>query len=178
MSGVKKSARRSAAGKNTPKSTAKKTARKKQNAIEKFIAEKMDEIKKADTKKLIILNLPFIIVWYFVDKLAWLYRVADAEQAAYKISFVAMNASDAFSNPLPSIHPYDILAGIVGGGILKAVVEYRKHNAKKFRHGVEYGSARWGTAKDIEPFVDEKPDNNIILTASESLTMSSRPKNP
>ena len=88
------------------------------------------------------------------------------------------NFNLAFSNPLPSFHPKDILIGVAGALILKAVVYYKGKNAKKFRQGVEYGSARWGTSADIKPYVDEKDDNNIILTETERLTMSSRPKNP
>ena len=83
----------------------------------------------------------------------------------------------AFRNPLPSVHPRDIAVGILGAAAFKAFVSYRMKNAKKFRQGVEYGSARWGTAKDIAPFVDPVFENNVILTQTEFLTMDSRPKN-
>ena len=140
---------------------------------------KIPALKDMDIKKLLILNLPFIVIWYVVDKLSWLFRQADAELAAMKISFVVMNMGKAFESKLPSIHPIDIIAGIAGALILKAVIAYRAKNAKKFRHGVEYGSARWGTPQDIKPFMDEEnEDNNILLTQTERLTMSSRPKNP
>ncbi|MBQ6089859.1 MAG: type IV secretory system conjugative DNA transfer family protein [Lachnospiraceae bacterium] len=135
-------------------------------------------MRKADIKKILIMNIPYIITGYFGDKLSWLYRQSDADLAAYKISYVVMNFGDGFKNPLPSIHPIDILIGIVAGLILKGVVVYKRKNAKKFRYGTEFGSARWGTKKDIEPFVDENEENNIILTATESLTMNSRPKDP
>jgi type IV secretion system protein VirD4 len=89
-----------------------------------------------------------------------------------------MNFSAAFANPLPSFHPVDMLVGIAGALIIKAVVYFKGKNAKKYRQGVEYGSARWGTPADIKPYVDDDPDNNIILTETERLTMSSRPKQP
>lgn len=84
----------------------------------------------------------------------------------------------AFKKPLPSFHIIDIAVGVIGAAVVLAIIKYRQANAKKFRQGVEYGSARWGTAQDIKPYVDEKPDNNVILTQTERLTMSSRPKNP
>ena len=151
---------------------------KKKTGIDKLVDKMREDMKKADVKKILIMNIPFIIVGYFGDKLSWLYRQADTELAAYKISYVVMNFSEAFQNPLPSIHPIDILIGIIAGMMLKGVVVYKRKNAKKFRQGVEFGSARWGNAKDIAPFVDENEDNNIILTATESLTMNSRPKDP
>lgn len=91
-----------------------------------------------------------------------------------KIMAVLMNFGLPFRNPLPSIHPLDLLAGGIAAGILWGVITYRRKNAKKYRQRQEYGSARWGNAKDIAPFVD--PDNNVILTKTESLTMNSRPK--
>ena len=133
---------------------------------------------KTDVKKLIILNIPYVIVFYMVDKVAWLYRHVNGDLAGMRLVNTFTNFKLAFQNPLPSFHPTDILIGIAGALIMKAVVYYRGKNAKKFRQGVEYGSARWGTPADIKPYVDEKDDNNIILTETERLTMSSRPKNP
>ena len=133
---------------------------------------------KVDVKKLIILNIPYVIVFYMVDKVAWLYRHVNGDLAGMRLVNTFTNFKLAFQNPLPSFHPTDILIGIAGALIMKAVVYYRGKNAKKFRQGVEYGSARWGTPADIKPYVDEKDDNNIILTETERLTMSSRPKNP
>ena len=86
--------------------------------------------------------------------------------------------SPAFSNPMPSFHPADLLIGILGGCIMRLAVYLKGKNAKKYRHNVEYGSARWGTPKDIEPFADPKFENNVILTRTEHLMMSNRPKNP
>lgn len=133
---------------------------------------------KVDVKKLIILNIPYVIVFYMVDKVAWLYRHVNGDLAGMRLVNTFTNFKLAFQNPLPSFHPTDILIGIAGALIMKTVVYYRGKNAKKFRQGVEYGSARWGTPADIKPYVDEKDDNNIILTETERLTMSSRPKNP
>lgn len=133
---------------------------------------------KVDVKKLIILNIPYVIVFYMVDKVAWLYHHVNGDLAGMRLVNTFTNFKLAFQNPLPSFHPTDILIGIAGALIMKAVVYYRGKNAKKFRQGVEYGSARWGTPADIKPYVDEKDDNNIILTETERLTMSSRPKNP
>ena len=133
---------------------------------------------KVDVKKLIILNIPYVIVFYMVDKVAWLYRHVNGDMAGMRLVNTFTNFKLAFQNPLPSFHPTDILIGIAGALIMKAVVYYRGKNEKKFRQGVEYGSARWGTPADIKPYVDEKDDNNIILTETERLTMSSRPKNP
>lgn len=133
---------------------------------------------KIDVKKLLILNIPYVIVWYLVDKITWLYRHVPGDLAANKIANVFLYFGQAFTKVLPSFQPADILVGIAGALIIKGVVYMRGKNAKKFRQGVEYGSARWGTAEDIKPYVDENPDNNVILTQTEKLTMSSRPKNP
>ncbi|MBQ8996227.1 MAG: hypothetical protein IJ091_10475 [Oscillospiraceae bacterium] len=118
---------------------------------------------KADVKRLILLNIPYVIAGYLVDKVAWLYRHVEGDLAGMRLVNTFTNFNLAFANPLPSFHPRDILIGIAGALILKAVVYYKGKNAKKFRQGVEYGSARWGTLADIKPYVDEKDDNNIIL---------------
>lgn len=133
---------------------------------------------KPDIKRHLILGLPYIIIWYLVDKVSWLYRMVPGDMAAKKIGNTFMCFTQAFSNPLPSFHIIDIMVGIVGALIIRFVVYYRSKNAKKFREGVEYGSARWGTPQDIKPYVDEETDNNVILTQTEMLTMSSRPKVP
>ncbi len=136
-------------------------------------------MKDVDIRKFLILNIPYLIVWYVVDKFAWLIRLAPGDIAADKISFAVINSGAAFKNVLPSIHPIDMLFGVLGALLLKGVIIYKAKNAKKYRHGVEYGSARWGNAEDIKPFIDEEnEDNNILLTQTERLTMSSRPKNP
>lgn len=129
-------------------------------------------------KRHLILSIPYLIVWYLVDKIGWLYRVAEGTMAGEKLLFVFSNFQAAFQNPFPSFHPQDFLVGVTGALVARGLIYMKQQDAKKFRQGVEYGSARWGTAADIKPYVDEDPDNNIILSQTERLTMSSRPKNP
>ena len=131
-----------------------------------------------DKKKLILMNLPYILAGYFCDKIAWLWRVSPGSNASDKMMAAMNGLNDLFSNPLPSFSPKDLLIGIVGGVALRLVVYFKAKNAKKFRQGVEYGSARWGNAKDIEPYVDPVFENNVILTETERLMMSGRPKQP
>ncbi len=131
-----------------------------------------------DLKKLLIMNVPFLIIGYVADKLGWLYRMVDSEDMFTKLQGVVMYFGEAFKNPLPSFHPQDLLVGVGCAGAIKAFIYFKSKNAKKFRQGVEYGSARWGTPEDIKPYMDEKPENNIILTQTEGLTMNSRPKKP
>ena len=117
-----------------------------------------------DKKKLILMNLPYILAGYFCDKIAWLWRVSPGSNASDKMMAAMNGLNDLFSNPLPSFFPKDLLVGIAGGVALRLVVYFKAKNAKKFRQGVEYGSARWGNAKDIEPYVDPVFENNVILT--------------
>lgn len=133
---------------------------------------------KKDLKKLLILNLPFLFIWYFADKISWLYRMVDAKNAGMKIYGCMMYFKSAFKNPLPSIHPVDMLVGVAVVVILKLALYMKSKNAKKFRQGEEYGSARWGKPEDIKPYMDENPEQNIILSQTEGLTMNSRPKMP
>ena len=134
--------------------------------------------RSVDKKKLILMNLPYILAGYFCDKIAWLWRVSPGSDASDKMMAAMNGMNDLFSNPLPSFFPKDLLVGIVGGVALRLVVYFKAKNAKKFRQGVEYGSARWGNAKDIEPYVDPVFENNVILTETERLMMSGRPKQP
>ena len=130
------------------------------------------------TKKLLILNIPYVVIGLICTNVGQAWRMAGGAEIGEKIlSFFSM-LGIAFSNPLPSIHPFDLFIGIGIGGILRLVVYVRSKNAKKYRHNEEYGSARWGTAKDIEPFADPVFENNVILTRTESLTMNNRPKDP
>mgnify|MGYP004512438039 FL=1 len=131
-----------------------------------------------DKKKLILMNFPYILAGYFCDKIAWLWRVSPGSNVSDKMMAAMNGLNDLFSNPLPSFFPKDLLIGIVGGVALRLVVYFKAKNAKKFRQGVEYGSARWGNAKDIEPYVDLVFENNVILTETERLMMSGRPKQP
>ena len=133
---------------------------------------------KKDVKKMMILNIPYVIFFYLSEKVAWLYRHCIGDSIVEKLGVVFLNFNLAFQNPFPSFHIYDIAAGITCAVALKLFVYYKGKNAKKYRQGVEYGSARWGTAKDIEPFIDPVFEKNIILTQTERLTMNSRPKQP
>jgi len=133
---------------------------------------------KKDLKKLLILNLPFLFIWYFADKISWLYRMVDAKNAGMKIYGCMMYFKSVFKNPLPSIHPVDMLVGVAVALLLKLALYMKSKNAKKFRQGEEYGSARWGKPEDIKPYMDENPEQNIILSQTEGLTMNSRPKIP
>ena len=133
---------------------------------------------KIDVKKIVILNIPYVIFFYLSEKVAWLYRHCIGDSIVEKLGVVFLNFNLVFQNPFPSFHIYDIAAGITCAVALKLFVYYKGKNAKKYRQGVEYGSARWGTAKDIEPFIDPVFEKNIILTQTERLTMNSRPKQP
>lgn len=144
-------------------------------AVPKKLKEKA---KSADVKKLILLNLPYVLAGYFCNKAAFLWRVAEGSNASDKMMVVMSQMDRMFSNPFPSFFLSDLLIGIAGGVALKFIVYYKAKNAKKFRQGVEYGSARWGNAKDIEPYMDSVFENNILLTATERLMMSGRPKEP
>ena len=133
---------------------------------------------KIDAKKVIIKALPFVIIGLLATKLGQVYRLADGVDFAEKLEHIHSGFSLAFQSALPSFHPFDLMIGTVCGGIFKAVVYFKSKNAKKYRKDIEYGSARWGKPDDIKPYIDTNPDNNIILTATESLTMNSRPSNP
>ena len=132
----------------------------------------------AKIKKTLIKLLPYIIVGLVCTNLGEAWRLAEgADMGKKMLSFFSM-VGVAFGNPLPSLHPLDLLVGLICGGGLRLAVYLRGKNAKHYRHNEEYGSARWGTHADIEPFMDPKFENNVILTATERLMMSNRPKNP
>ena len=131
-----------------------------------------------DGKKIALMSLPYVFAGYFCDKAAWLWRVSPGRDASAKTVAFMEGMENLFSNPLPSFHPKDLLIGVCCGIALRLVVYFKAKNAKKFRHGVEYGSARWGNAKDIEPYMDDVFENNILLTATERLMMSGRPREP
>ena len=130
------------------------------------------------TKRLLILNVPYFIVGLFATNLGEAWRLAEGADMSAKLLGFFHALTAALSNPLPSFHPADLLVGISCGAALRLAVYLKGKNAKKFRHNVEYGSARWGIAKDIEPFMSPKFQDNIILTKTERLMMSNRPKNP
>lgn len=130
------------------------------------------------TKKLLILNLPYVIAGMLATNIWEAWRLAEGADTSAKLFsfFAAMGV--AFSNPLPSFHLADLMFGIICGAALKFAVWMKGRNAKKYRHGMEYGTARWGTQRDIDPFIDPEFQNNVILTRTERLMMGNRPKNP
>ena len=136
------------------------------------------KMQSADMKKLILLNFPYIIAFYMVEKAAWLYRHCNGDTIVDRLMVLFMNFGLAYKSYLPSVHPFDLLVGLIGAAALKAVIYFKGKNAKKYRQGEEYGSARWGNAKDIEPFIDPVFENNVLFTQTERLMMSGRPKHP
>ena len=121
---------------------------------------------------------PYVIFGYVFNKVSWLYGQQAGDNTLQKVLDTINGMGGAFVNPFPSFMPRDLLVGMGCGIGFRMVVYYKAKNAKKFRQGVEYGSARWGTAKDIEPYVDPVFENNVLLTATERLMMSGRPKQP
>ena len=133
---------------------------------------------KPDVKKLVLLNLPYVLAFYFADKIAAVFRLAPGTEFIDKLTNGFAVFGSAFANPLPSFHPVDLLIGLIAGALLKLAVYVKGKNRKKFRQGEEYGSARWGKPEDIKPYMDPEFSNNVILTQTEVLTMNSRPKQP
>ena len=129
-------------------------------------------------KKQLILNLPYFLIGLYATKLGEAWRLADGADASQKFLNLMDGFTAAFQSPLPSFHPSDLLIGLVIGCVLRLLVYEKSRNAKKYRRNEEYGSARWGTHSDIAPFIDPDPWNNVILTKTESLTLSNRPKDP
>ncbi len=127
------------------------------------------------TKKQILPNIPVFVIAYVANKVCFLAQTIEGE-ISDKVLGALINFGAAFQNPLPSFAPVDLLVGAATAGLFLLIVTQKRKNAKKYRHGVEYGSARWGTPKDIEPYIAEKFEDNIILTQTEGLTMESRPK--
>ena len=129
-------------------------------------------------KKLFLLNLPYLLFVYPFDKLAQAFRLAPSADLSGKLLSIGDGFTAAFSSPWLSFHPTDLLIGIAGAVVLRMAVYLKGKNAKKYRHGIEYGSARWGTAADIAPYMDKDFFQNIPMTQTERITMASRPKQP
>ena len=129
-------------------------------------------------KKLFLLNLPYLLFVYPFDKLAQAFRLAPGTDLSGKLISIGDGFTAALSSPWLSFHPMDLLIGIAGAVILRMAVYLKGKNAKKYRHGIEYGSARWGTATDIAPYMDKDFFQNIPMTQTERITMASRPKQP
>nr|WP_195308975.1 recombinase family protein [Flavonifractor plautii] len=135
-------------------------------------------MKNINIKKLLILNVPYLLVGLFATNLGEAWRLAEGADMSAKLLSFFSTITIALGNPFPSFHSMDLMVGIICGAGLRLAVYLKGKNAKKYRHNEEYGSARWGTTKDIEPFMAPKFEDNIILTKTERLMMSNRPKNP
>lgn len=135
-------------------------------------------MKQVNIKKLVLLNLPYLLIGLYASKLGQAYRLTAGADLSAKLLHIGDGFAAAFASPFPSFYPQDLLVGLLCGAALRLTVYMKGKNAKKYRKDVEYGSARWGTAEDIKPFVDPVFENNVILTQTESLMMSNRPKNP
>lgn len=125
-----------------------------------------------NAKQVVIGLLPYILIAWVGDKLGWLYRHCPGNNLLSRLVVLLSNVQMAFGRPLISFHPRDLLVGVAAAAAVWLVVAYRSSNSKKFRHGREYGSARWGTPKDIAPFIDPVYENNIILTATSKGAMA------
>ena len=137
-------------------------------------------MKKVNMKKLLILNVPYFLIGAVATNLGEAWRIAEGTNMSEKLQGMVIGGAfgTAFSNPMPSFHPMDLLVGLAVGGALRLAVYLKGKNAKKYRHNVEYGSARWGTHEDIEPFIDKKFSNNVLLSQTERITMNGRPPEP
>lgn len=135
-------------------------------------------MKNVNYKKLILPNIPYVFIGLLATKLGQAARLSPGVDFSSKAMNIMQGISMAFENIMPSFHPIDLLVGIAAAVIIRLVVYFKGKNAKKFRKNLEYGSARWGTREDIAPFMDPVFENNIILTQTESLMMSNRPKEP
>ena len=128
--------------------------------------------------KLLALYLPYVVIGLVATNLGEAWRLTTGKELGDKILSLMSTVLAAFANPLPSLHPIDLFIGLCCGAGMRLAVYLKGKNAKKYRHGMEYGSARWGTSKDIEPFMAPKFADNIILTKTERLMMSNRPPDP
>jgi type IV secretion system protein VirD4 len=135
-------------------------------------------MKQFDAKRFLILNLPFVLFFWLADKAGQAFRLAAGADISAKVLHLQGGFAAAFANPLPSFHTQDLLVGAIGAALIKLALHMKKQNAKKYRKGIEYGSARWGTPADIAPYIDPDFENNVLLTQTERITMNSRPKNP
>lgn len=185
MSEVKKPAAKKSTGKGRTKpkkSGARKPVQKqsvKSNPVDQALTLVAKKFVKAGGTKLLLKVFPYLLFGYFGNKMAYAYRVTEAPDFFNKLMGSLSNLGPAFENILPSFNLADLLFGAVFGVGMRLVVYFKSKNAKKFRKGEEYGSARWGNAKDIEPYMDlNDPENNVILTQTEGLIMNGKPKGP
>ena len=135
-------------------------------------------MKQVNVKKLLILNLPYLLFVWLFDKAAQAVRLSPGADLSGKLLNLGDGFSQAMESVAPSFHPADLLVGLIGAVIIWLIIYTKGKNAKKYRKGMEYGSARWGTPEDIKPYIDPVFENNVLLTQTERLMMSNRPKNP
>ena len=135
-------------------------------------------MKQINVKKLVLSNLPYAVIGLYASKLGQAWRLAEGTDGSQKLLHLLDGISAAFRDSFPSFHPFDLLVGLVFGVVLRLMVYYKAKNAKKYRQGAEYGTARWGTEADIAPYIAPAFEDNIILTQTERLTMNNRPKDP
>ena len=133
---------------------------------------------KSKLKKTLISSVPYVFIALFATKLGQMWRLADGITVSEKFLHIASGFTESMQSPLPSFHPLDLLVGVIAALIIRLIVYEKSKNAKKYRRNVEYGSARWGKADDIAPYIDPDFRNNVILTQTERLTMNNRPKDP
>lgn len=143
----------------------------------KLTSQLKGKLSALDIKKLVIMNLPYLFIFIIANRISHLYQISPGEKAGEKIMYL-MEHSDQVLGIIPSLQGKDLLVGIGVAAAAKVLIWQKQQDAKKFRKGVEYGSARWGNAEDIKPYMSDNPWMNIPLTATESLSMESRPKNP
>jgi type IV secretion system protein VirD4 len=129
-------------------------------------------------KKFILPNLPYAGMFWLFNKCGEAYRISTEPDTLRKLMDTIGNLNAVLQRPLPSVNPFEVLVGLIGAATIFGIVWYKKKNAKNWRKDVEYGSARFGNKKDIEPYVAPKFEDNLILTATESLMLEGRPKNP
>ena len=133
---------------------------------------------KSKLKKTLISSIPYVFIALFATKLGQTWRLADGITVSEKFLHIASGFTESMQSPLPSFHPLDLLVGVITALLIRLIVYEKSKNAKKYRRNVEYGSARWGKADDIAPYIDPVFRNNVILTQTERLTMNNRPKDP
>ena len=133
---------------------------------------------KSRSAKLLTGSIPYVFIALFSTKLGQTWRFADGITVSEKFLHIADGFSKSMQSPLPSFHPLDLLVGVITALLIRLIVYEKSKNAKKYRRNVEYGSARWGKADDIAPYIDPDFRNNVILTQTERLTMNNRPKDP
>ena len=148
------------------------------NLMQKWKNKIRVRLSALDKKKLVLTNIPYALAAFYADRAFFLYRNSPGEDMGNKLLYAMEHADRIFAGFVLSNNWKDLLAGITVAVVLKVLVWQKQSDAKKLRKGIEYGSARWGTAEDIKPYMSEDPWMNIPLTATEALTMESRPKQP